>query len=290
MVCELNNNPSSIQRFSTLESVKSRRLISCLASAKISFTPEQTNKIVKEVARRLNLDASHYDERGDSFVIWDGDTLVDEQNRCLSVMTDRDPGDIVSSNSEIESEFLLMLCEEAKRESNFVTSDKVGIITYCGLLKIIRVADYLELSKSSIKQTLQTGDTVNSKDLKKKICSDSKASMMWSDLEENVGISYNEGYIQFDDSTSNKGHFAGFFEYLIQQNEITARDLPVPFGRSRYLVNSEPRHRNGKPMVGPVEICDELYVETNSSTARKVRIMHKIVQDLTKHQEIVSNL
>lgn len=53
--------------------------------------------------------------------------------------------------------------------------------------------------------------------------------------------------------------------WLIASRKLTKNNCPVPVGPKRYLVNSEPRHKDGKKFFFPKKLSNGLWIEANYS-------------------------
>lgn len=56
-------------------------------------------------------------------------------------------------------------------------------------------------------------------------------------------------------------------EWLIRKGKLKRSDCPIPIGRKRHLINTEPKHRYGDSFRAPKRLSNGLYIEVNYSTA-----------------------
>ena len=67
-------------------------------------------------------------------------------------------------------------------------------------------------------------------------------------------------------------------EWLIQQGKLRASDCPIPTGRKRNLVNTEPRHREGEEFTAPRQLSNRLWLETHFSTKGCIRNARRLLE------------
>lgn len=56
-------------------------------------------------------------------------------------------------------------------------------------------------------------------------------------------------------------------EWLIRKKKLKRNNCPIPIGRKRNLINTEPKHRYGDHFTSPKKLSNGLYIETHYSTA-----------------------
>ena len=67
-------------------------------------------------------------------------------------------------------------------------------------------------------------------------------------------------------------------EWLIRKGKLKRSDCPIPIGRKRYLINTEPKHRYGDSFTAPKQLSNELYIETHYSTARCIDNARRLLE------------
>ena len=103
---------------------------------------------------------------------------------------------------------------------------------------------------------------------------DLPAAMDWADQDdfydatdfwEVESIVAPTGQIIADDEST--GILVGLAEWLVDQGELRAERCPFmpPGGRTRYLVNDQPAHRNGRNFNSPVKLSNGLYLEKSQN-------------------------
>lgn len=106
----------------------------------------------------------------------------------------------------------------------------------------------------------------------------------WNEVEEEVGITTQAGEVELNGNMSAADNYRTFLRFLHEQGYLTEDDLPLKRqnARSRYLVNSEPRHMDGE-MSRPEEIDDGIFVETNLSVDDIRRNISVLVEQLVEN-------
>jgi hypothetical protein len=61
--------------------------------------------------------------------------------------------------------------------------------------------------------------------------------------------------------------YVGVWRWLFQHGVVTAADLPIPSGKSRYAVSAEPVHPSGKEFTAKAQPVAGAWLETNLSRA-----------------------
>lgn len=91
------------------------------------------------------------------------------------------------------------------------------------------------------------------------------ADRFWEDVYEQTGIQKDDGGITLSSDNNAKENLQAFVEFLLTNGYLTEADLPVESGWKRHLINTEPVDQEGDSMVEPVEVMDEIYMETKYS-------------------------
>ena len=99
-------------------------------------------------------------------------------------------------------------------------------------------------------------------------------AMEWTDQDDSYDATYSwgvesivtpTGHIIADDALS--GILVGLAEWLVDQGQLSAEHCPImlPGGRTRYLINDQPVHRNGRSFNSPVILSNGLYLEKSQN-------------------------
>lgn len=99
----------------------------------------------------------------------------------------------------------------------------------------------------------------------------------WEQAEQNSLVSYDDNEVVFHGETA-RGSFLSFVQFLFDEGHLSANDLPLKFGRTRYLLNSEPIHSNGDEMRNPKQLNNDVYVETHNSANGLKNQVEKLVE------------
>lgn len=68
-------------------------------------------------------------------------------------------------------------------------------------------------------------------------------------------------------------------EGLIRKGKLKRGDCPIATGgRKRYLINTQPKHRDGSDFVTPKELSNGLYIETNESRASCITNARRLLE------------
>lgn len=67
-------------------------------------------------------------------------------------------------------------------------------------------------------------------------------------------------------------------EWLIQKGKLKKSDCPIPIGRKRHLINTEPKHRYGDNFRAPKRLSNGLYVEVHYSTAGCINNARRLLE------------
>ncbi|RZD15076.1 MAG: hypothetical protein EVJ47_02040 [Candidatus Acidulodesulfobacterium ferriphilum] len=86
-------------------------------------------------------------------------------------------------------------------------------------------------------------------------------------VEENINpksIKINGNYFEVRKSLEILTNTA---EWLIKKGKLTRKECPIPTGRKRNLINTEPKHRYKDNFRAPKKLSNGLFIETHFSTA-----------------------
>ncbi|PSQ18124.1 type I restriction endonuclease subunit R [Halobacteriales archaeon QS_8_69_26] len=99
----------------------------------------------------------------------------------------------------------------------------------------------------------------------------------WELVETEIGITYDDGKITFAAEKTGKQNLKEFVELLVDRGYIGSTDLPVESGHKRYVLNTEPEHKEGDDMVNPEQLAPDIHLETHYSDEMKKKLMNRIV-------------
>jgi hypothetical protein len=103
---------------------------------------------------------------------------------------------------------------------------------------------------------------------------------IYSKIENNTGIKFENGDPIFDDEGTIVSQFIQFIEILLSEDYIDDSDIPIERGETRYLINHKPIHKNGNDMYRPKKLTNGLYIETNNNTDTKKNIIKNLISRL----------
>jgi hypothetical protein len=67
--------------------------------------------------------------------------------------------------------------------------------------------------------------------------------------------------------------------WLIKNGKLKPSNCPVKIGRSkRYIINKEPKHKDGKDFIAPKKLSNGLWIETNYSAASSINIAKQLLE------------
>lgn len=92
-----------------------------------------------------------------------------------------------------------------------------------------------------------------------------KSDDFWEEVEQKTGIIKQGDEVILRDDISGAKQFRNFVTFLFEEGYLEADDIPIEYGRKRYLLNQEPRNQEGGKMKRPFEVRDEIYLEVNFS-------------------------
>jgi len=67
-------------------------------------------------------------------------------------------------------------------------------------------------------------------------------------------------------------------EWLIRKGKLKVSDCPIPIGRKRHLINTEPKHRYGDSFRAPKRLSNGLYIEVHYSTAGCINNARRLLE------------
>lgn len=67
-------------------------------------------------------------------------------------------------------------------------------------------------------------------------------------------------------------------EWLIRKGKLRVSDCPIPIGRKRHLINTEPKHRYGDSFRAPKRLSNGLYIEVHYSTAGCINNARRLLE------------
>ena len=105
----------------------------------------------------------------------------------------------------------------------------------------------------------------------KEVQTRTETEQFWDEIEDELEIKRTEDSIELVDEHTAKDDYAAFVTYLFKRGYLTPEDVPFGPGRTRYVLNSEKKHKDGNNMYDPKEVQDGIYLETHNSTNQKKR-------------------
>ena len=67
-------------------------------------------------------------------------------------------------------------------------------------------------------------------------------------------------------------------EWLIRKEKLKRSECPMPIGRKRHLINTEPKHRYGNSFRMPKRLSNGLYIEVHYSTAGCINNARRLLE------------
>jgi len=67
-------------------------------------------------------------------------------------------------------------------------------------------------------------------------------------------------------------------EWLIRKGKIKRNNCPIPIGRKRHLINTEPKHRFGDSFRAPKRLSNGLFIEVHYSTAGCINNARRLLE------------
>ena len=67
-------------------------------------------------------------------------------------------------------------------------------------------------------------------------------------------------------------------EWLIKRGKLKRSDCPIPIGRKRHLISTEPKHRYGNSFRAPKRLSNGLYIEVHYSTAGCINNARRLLE------------
>jgi len=93
----------------------------------------------------------------------------------------------------------------------------------------------------------------------------------WENVENSIGISRTSVLVKLPDDTTATDDYVNFVYFLFDSGYLTREDLPIESGPTRYILNTENRHKNGGEMYNPKEVVEGVYLEAHQNTEDKKR-------------------
>ena len=111
---------------------------------------------------------------------------------------------------------------------------------------------------------------------------DSSKYEFWKKCED-IGVRKENGEIVFDDSIDSLAKtLEKVVGIAIEEGHFTEQDVPYSTGRTRYLVNDEKRHKNGREMNNPHNVKRKYWVECNRSKDNIKNSIDQFIQDFVE--------
>lgn len=96
----------------------------------------------------------------------------------------------------------------------------------------------------------------------------------WKKVEDELELTYDKDADEITGAIG-KYTFIDFVEFLFDNNYMTKDNLPYEPEKlrrgNRYLLNTEPEHKDGTPMRDKHEVQDGIFLETNHQPSRMRR-------------------
>ena len=87
----------------------------------------------------------------------------------------------------------------------------------------------------------------------------------WEEVEQKTGITKQGDEIVLREDGSGAEQLRDFVTFLFEEGYLGTDDLPIEYGHKRYLLNHEPRNKEGGEMKRPFEVREGVYLEMNFS-------------------------
>ena len=101
----------------------------------------------------------------------------------------------------------------------------------------------------------------------------------WESVQKQTGIVRTGDSIEFVEGQNGVENYINFVNFLFQDGYLSQEDLPIDSGRTRYILNTEPKHKNGSEMKLPKEISEGVYLESHISNKGKKRKMKRLAAE-----------
>jgi hypothetical protein len=104
-----------------------------------------------------------------------------------------------------------------------------------------------------------------------------------TDLLKENGVDISDGKVDLSNQENATETFATIIEKIIEEGFIQQDDLPYDAGgKKRYLINSNPTHKEGRDMSDQArQLHENFWLECHSNTNAKERQLEKIIEDLS---------
>ena len=99
-------------------------------------------------------------------------------------------------------------------------------------------------------------------------------------LESEVGITFEDGQIEPNESLSGAENLRRFVTFLYENDFLADEDIPYAMGSTRFLLNTEPVHKDPEnEMKDEFEVASGVWLEQNMSNERKWRVMADLAEE-----------
>lgn len=102
------------------------------------------------------------------------------------------------------------------------------------------------------------------------------ADEFWADVERETGIRKTGESVELTEEGPATADYVNFIQFLFENGYLSRDDLPIESGRTRYILNTDNRHRNGTEMYNPKEVVDGVFLETHQNTDDKRRRIQQL--------------
>lgn len=99
------------------------------------------------------------------------------------------------------------------------------------------------------------------------------------ELESELGIYVDNTSVDLPSDRVASECLAQVADYLLQNGYIQVNELPIKSGHKRYILNTEPEHKDGNSMHRSKEVHAGVFIETNYDTKgikRKILKLYRL--------------
>lgn len=97
-------------------------------------------------------------------------------------------------------------------------------------------------------------------------------------VRDETGIEIGKQDIKLPDDQPATESLVEYIRFLFQSDILKIEDLPIESGQTRYLINTNPTHKDETPMKRPNEAIEGVFIERNYN----VNQIKKKIRDLSK--------
>jgi len=100
----------------------------------------------------------------------------------------------------------------------------------------------------------------------------------WARLETQTGVTRDGDELVFPEGQSGTASFVSLVRFVCEKDLVSEADLPLQFGRKRYLLHTEPVHSDGDSMYEPREVAEGVYPETHANVDQLKRNAEQLME------------